>query len=54
MEEKLKKSDDKTINVNDKLTWEVPKLFCLDKGKTEGGPGIGTESVSSDPSPTHS
>ena len=37
MEEKLKKSDDKTLNVNDKLTWETPKLICLDKGKTEGG-----------------
>jgi len=20
-----------------KLTWEAPKLICLDKGKTEGG-----------------
>ena len=20
-----------------KLDWEVPKLYCLDKGKTEGG-----------------
>ncbi|MCK5168259.1 MAG: hypothetical protein KAQ75_00160 [Bacteroidales bacterium] len=37
MEEKLKKSNDKTLNVNDKLTWEAPRLFCLDKGRTEGG-----------------
>lgn len=37
MKEKLKKSDNKALNVNDKLTWEAPKLFCLDKGKTEGG-----------------
>ena len=37
MEEKLKKSDDNTLNVNDKLTWEAPKLYYLDKGKTEGG-----------------
>lgn len=40
MEEKLKKSDDKTLNVNDKLTWETPKLYCLDKGKTEGGAAV--------------
>lgn len=37
MEEKLKKSDGKALNVNDRLTWEAPKLICLDKGKTEGG-----------------
>ncbi|MCD4832981.1 MAG: hypothetical protein K8R31_04235 [Bacteroidales bacterium] len=42
MEEKFKKSDDKTLNVNDKLTWEAPKLYCLDKGKTEGGTTIQT------------
>ncbi len=42
MEKKLKKSDDKTLNINDKLTWEAPKLFCLDKGKTENGDFFGT------------
>ena len=42
MEEKLKKSEDKTLNVNDKLTWEAPKLICLDKGKTENGYTPGT------------
>jgi hypothetical protein len=23
--------------ITEKLEWEAPKLFCLDKGKTEGG-----------------
>lgn len=35
MEEKeLKKA---TNQENIKLEWEAPKLFCLDKGKTESG-----------------
>ncbi|MFP4025899.1 MAG: hypothetical protein ACLFVR_15345 [Thiohalospira sp.] len=25
-------------NENAKLTWDAPKLYALDKGKTEGGP----------------
>ena len=29
-----------------KLDWEAPKLFCLDKGKTEGGIGQATETFS--------
>jgi len=42
MEEKMKHIDIKEIEVNDKLIWETPKLICLDKGKTEGGPRTGT------------
>ncbi|MBU8892227.1 MAG: hypothetical protein KOO66_05575 [Bacteroidales bacterium] len=35
MEElKNNKEEDKTDN---KILWEVPKLYSLDKGKTEGG-----------------
>ena len=36
---KKNKEEDKTDN---KILWEVPKLYCLDKGKTEGGPKTDT------------
>jgi hypothetical protein len=35
---------------SEKLNWEAPKLISLDKGKTEGGPGTGTESFTTYPS----
>jgi hypothetical protein len=40
MEEKIKNTENE--NVTEKLAWESPKLFCLDKGKTEGGYTAGT------------
>ena len=36
-ENKINKEEEKLIN-SDKLLWEAPKLYSLDKGKTEGGP----------------
>jgi hypothetical protein len=40
MEEKERKPEER--NEHTKLTWEIPKLYSLDKGKTEGGatPGV--------------
>jgi len=38
MKEKMKHIDIKEIEIKEKLIWETPKLICLDKGKTEGGP----------------
>ena len=40
--EKCKIMEEKNQNeemnqINQKLNWEAPKLYCLDKGKTEGG-----------------
>jgi len=35
MEEKERKTEER--NEQTKLTWETPKLYALDKGKTEGG-----------------
>ncbi|MFC2152308.1 hypothetical protein ACFLSE_07245 [Bacteroidota bacterium] len=32
-----------------KLNWEPPVLISLDKGKTEGGTGIGTETFTTYP-----
>jgi hypothetical protein len=32
-----KKGNKENIVSSSKLTWEAPKLICLDKGKTEGG-----------------
>jgi hypothetical protein len=37
MEEKMKPIESEHLNTNKKLTWEAPKLYSLDKGKTEGG-----------------
>lgn len=39
----MKEKDfDKTITQEEtKLEWTAPKLYCLDKGKTEGGPAAG-------------
>jgi len=38
---------------NLKLEWEAPKLFCLDKGKTEGGPSTAPfEDTTNDPTPS--
>ena len=38
MEEKDRKPEERNIPIHDtKLTWETPKLYSLDKGKTEGG-----------------
>lgn len=39
MEEKMKiEITDDNLNVSEKLNWETPKLYSLDKGKTAGGP----------------
>ncbi len=35
MEEK--NQNEEMNQINQKLNWEAPKLYCLDKGKTEGG-----------------
>jgi len=35
MEEKDRKIEER--NEHTKLNWEVPKLYALDKGETEGG-----------------
>ena len=40
MEEKFEKNIKR--EEESKLEWESPKLFCLDKGKTEGGYTAGT------------
>ena len=37
MDDKMKKKERENLNTNEKLTWEAPKLYSLDKGKTEGG-----------------
>ena len=37
MDEKIHKSDIENPNTLEKLEWEIPKLYSLDKGKTEGG-----------------
>lgn len=37
MEEKERKLEERKEHT--KLTWEAPKLYSLDKGKTEGGTG---------------
>ncbi|MDY6801298.1 MAG: hypothetical protein SVU94_08750 [Bacteroidota bacterium] len=37
MEEKERKTEERKDQT--KLTWEAPKLYALDKGKTEGGTG---------------
>jgi len=34
---KEKELNKETNQDNTKLTWEAPRLYCLDKGKTEGG-----------------
>ena len=39
MEEKDGKLEERNNLINTKLTWETPKLYMLDKGKTEGGAG---------------
>ena len=35
MEEKDRKPEERYVHT--KLTWEAPKLYALDKGKTKGG-----------------
>ncbi|HSH53237.1 MAG TPA: hypothetical protein VK982_16040 [Bacteroidales bacterium] len=43
MEEKDRKLEERNTPIpNTKLTWEAPKLYALDKGKTEGGPLVET------------
>lgn len=37
MEEKMKQKENEKRTISEKLTWEAPKLYSLDKGKTEGG-----------------
>lgn len=37
MDEKMKPKESENLNTNEKLNWEAPKLYSLDKGKTEGG-----------------
>ncbi|MEE4196495.1 MAG: hypothetical protein V2I54_02525 [Bacteroidales bacterium] len=41
MDEKERTLEEKNTPLhNTKLTWEMPKLFSLDKMKTEGGNGL--------------
>ena len=47
MDEKVRKPEEKKDQT--KLTWETPKLYTLDKGSTDGGTGIGTETFTSYP-----
>lgn len=44
MEEKELKKE--IIRDVEKWEWEVPKLFCLDKGKTENGTTAGSPEAS--------
>jgi len=37
MEEKIQKSGIENPATLEKIEWEAPKLYSLDKGKTEGG-----------------
>ena len=37
MEEKMKEIENDKLNTSEKLSWEAPKLYSLEKGKTEGG-----------------
>jgi len=41
-------SEVEETNILEKLKWEIPKLICLDKAKTKGGPNADTESYSGD------
>ena len=44
MEEKDRKPEERKTPIHDtKLTWETPKLYALDKGKTKGGVGDNTD-----------
>jgi len=46
MDEKMKPKESENLNTKEKLTWEAPKLYSLDKGKTEGGQPVAyTEST---------
>jgi len=36
MDEKMKPKESENLNTNEKLTWEAPKLYYLDKSKTKG------------------
>ena len=46
MKEKIKDNGQEIL----KLTWEIPKLICMDKRKTEGGELYATtETFSGDP-----
>jgi len=36
MEEKKTKNNNEILQPNQKMEWEAPKLYSLDKGKTEG------------------
>jgi len=48
MDEKIKNPERNKLKTGEKLEWETPKLICLDKGKTEGGPVADTESYTGD------
>ena len=37
MKEKDRKTEERNNHINTKLTWETPRLYALDKGKTESG-----------------
>ncbi len=37
MEEKGKNTEGEKLDLTEKLNWEAPELYCLDKGKTESG-----------------
>lgn len=37
MEEKMIHKENENSNIPEKLSWEAPKLYSLDKAKTEGG-----------------
>jgi len=41
MEEKKATNNNEILQPNLKMEWEAPKLYSLDKGKTEGGASTG-------------
>lgn len=43
MKKEVQKLDIEDTDTLEKLEWEAPKLYSLDKGKTESGPAATTE-----------
>jgi len=43
MKEKELKAEERNNLINTKLTWEIPRLYALDKGNTKGGVGDNTD-----------
>ena len=37
MEENMKEIENDKLNTSEKLSWEAPKLYSLDKRRTENG-----------------